>query len=132
MPNKTGSFEIMLCPDKMSDGSPGTVQLVRNVGIYTLAAAKRQLREMAKHPNFPTGVFWVQDCRGVPLYGINVTEEPKTERIRIPGKCEEGHDETEPGWCGRCDRPTQDGYKTRPVAGQVRRRLKPGNMPWNR
>lgn len=116
------SFQVLVCPDRMSDGTPGIVQRIQTLGLPTLASAKRLVREAAKHPNQPTGYFWVADHRGVPMYGIMVTEEPKTERIPT----ERRPHPTIPGGF------YEAGFTTRTVPGQVQRRLKPGNMPWNR
>lgn len=96
----------------------------------SLAVAKKLLKVTAETGD--PGRYWLEEGM-VPVYGIHAWDEPKVERIPIPGRCEQGHEETAKGWCGRCDRPTsRGGFKTRPVPGQVQRRLKGGNMPWNR
>lgn len=88
-------------------------------GARTLVAAKRRIKEFAMSGK--TGRYWVEQ-NDVPLYGVMAWDEPKTERVKTEPR---PHPTIPGGMYG-------GGFTTRTVPGQVQRRLKAGNMPWNR
>lgn len=86
----------------------------------SLATARRRLKAYARDGS--PGRYWVEDD-GVPMYGVNALDEPKTERVKSVAR---PHPTLPGGYY------TGEGFHTRTVPGEVQRRLKPGNMPWNR
>lgn len=118
---------------KASDWSRFVVGLER---ARSLESAKKALRSYAT--SGPAGLYWIEDARGVPVYGLNAREVQKSVRVplfRCADQCTlNTYKRNEaPDTCPNCKGPLKEsGHTSEYPKGETMRQLKGGNMPWGR